>query len=55
MGTPTPWGANLLFGIISAENCMKMTIIGLRGDTSLVPLDQPLVAASSYGKYWLYH
>ena len=28
---PTPGGSNLLFGIIFAENCMEMKLIGLRG------------------------
>ena len=31
-GAPTLVGANLLFGIIFAENCMKMKKIGPRGD-----------------------
>ena len=30
-GAPTPEGTNVLFGIIFAENCMKMKIFGRRG------------------------
>ena len=38
-GAPTPGGANLLFGINFAENCMKMKEIGLKGARLLRPLD----------------
>ena len=41
--TPAGLGANLLFGIIFAENCMKILKIGLRGAcASLAPLGPPL-------------
>ena len=33
--------ANLLFGNIFAENCMKMKEFGLTGGAFLEPLDQP--------------
>ena len=35
--------ANLLFGNIFAENCMKMKEFGLTGGAFLEPLDAPLL------------